>query len=54
MKRWLLPARVIALFKEHWTLIMVTFELFWLAVMLLARASEHSTLDIPEFVYVNF
>lgn len=34
-------------------LIIITFEIFWIVIFLMHRYTS-GTMDIPEFVYVNF
>lgn len=35
-------------------IIVITFELFWLAVVLLDRVSNTNSVEIPQFIYVSF
>jgi hypothetical protein len=46
--------RVVGFVREHRRLIVVCFELFWIAVAILLRESRGEVRDIPGFVYVNF
>jgi len=39
---------------QHKRLILLTFEIFWIAVFLLNQAANVSTVQIPQFIYVNF
>ena len=34
--------------------IILTFEIFWIIVFLLDRVSNVNSVDIPQFIYVNF
>ena len=34
--------------------IVITFELFWLAIVLLDRVSNTNSVEIPQFIYVSF
>lgn len=34
--------------------IILTFEVFWILVFLLERVSNVNSVDIPQFIYVNF
>lgn len=34
--------------------ILLTFEIFWVLVFLLDRVSSVKSVDIPQFIYVNF
>ena len=34
--------------------ILITFEVFWIFVFLLDRVSNANSVDIPQFIYVNF
>jgi hypothetical protein len=34
--------------------IIITFELFWLAVFLLDRVSNVNSVEIPQFIYISF
>jgi len=43
--RWLLDNR---------SLIILTFEIFWIAVFLLERVTSTNSVQIPQFIYVNF
>ena len=40
--------------RTDYKLIMLTFELFWIAVFLLDRIGQATTGGVPQFVYVNF
>jgi hypothetical protein len=40
--------------RENRRLIVVCFELFWIAVVILLRAGAGNGQSIPGFVYVNF
>ena len=40
--------------RTDYKLIMLTFELFWIAVFLLDRIGQAATGGVPQFVYVNF
>ena len=40
--------------RTHHKLIILTFEVFWIAVFLLNRVGQSTTGGIPQFVYVNF
>ena len=40
--------------RTDYKLIMLTFELFWIAIFLLDRIGQASTGGVPQFVYVNF
>lgn len=42
------------LLHENGRLILLTIELFWIAVFLLDRISNGGGDGIPQFVYVNF
>lgn len=41
-------------FIKNRKLIMITAELFWIAVFLLDQISNSNAVDIPQFIYVNF
>jgi hypothetical protein len=45
---------VVRFLREHRRLIVVCFEVFWIAVAILLRESRGEVRDIPGFVYVNF
>jgi hypothetical protein len=34
--------------------IVLTFEIFWVLVFLLDRVASVKSVDIPQFIYVNF
>lgn len=38
----------------HQKVIIITFELFWLAVFLLDRVSNVNSVEIPQFIYISF
>jgi hypothetical protein len=44
--------------KTYWNsnrrLVLLTFEVFWIIIFLLDRASSSSSGGVPDFVYVNF
>ena len=35
-------------------IIIVAFEVFWIVVFLLEKATNDHSLEIPQFIYVNF
>lgn len=35
-------------------LIILTFEVFWILVFLLDRVTNVNSVEIPQFIYVNF
>ena len=41
-------------FHVNRTLIILSFETFWIVVFLLEQLSNESSVNIPQFVYVNF
>ena len=47
-------ARVTAWFKANGRLILVTFEVFWILVFVLDRVTSANSVDVPQFIYVNF
>jgi hypothetical protein len=46
--------RVVTSVRTHRKLLMLTFEVFWIAVFLLDRIGRGTTGGVPGFVYVNF
>jgi len=34
--------------------VVITFELFWIIVFLLANATNNASTEMPQFIYVNF
>jgi hypothetical protein len=40
--------------KANRSLIILTFEVFWILVFLLDRVTSANVVDIPQFIYVNF
>jgi len=40
--------------RTHQKLILLTFEVFWIAIFLLDRVGQNTTGGVPQFVYVNF
>jgi hypothetical protein len=40
--------------RTNHKLIILTFEVFWIAVFLLDRIGQRVTGGVPQFVYVNF
>jgi len=40
--------------RTNHKLIILTFEVFWIAVFLLDRVGQSTEGGIPQFVYVNF
>lgn len=38
----------------HRKTIILTFEVFWIIVFLLERVSNVNSVEIPQFIYVNF
>ena len=41
-------------FSANRKLILMTFEIFWIVVFLLEQVSNTNSVDIPQFIYVNF
>jgi hypothetical protein len=41
-------------FAANQKLILMTFEIFWVIVFLLEQVSNTNSVDIPQFIYVNF
>jgi len=41
-------------FAANQKLILMTFEIFWIIVFLLDQVSNTNSVDIPQFIYVNF
>ena len=46
--------RFVTSVRTHRKLLMLTFEVFWIAVFLLDRIGRGTTGGLPGFVYVNF
>jgi hypothetical protein len=46
--------RFCGIFRTHGRLMLVAFEVFWIAIFLLDRASSGGGSGVPDFVYVNF
>jgi hypothetical protein len=42
------------IFRTHGRLMLIAFEVFWIAIFLLDRASSGGGGGVPDFVYVNF
>jgi hypothetical protein len=40
--------------RVNFSIILITFEVFWIVVFLLDRVSQASGGGVPQFVYVNF
>lgn len=45
---------IAASIKENKKTIVLTFELFWILVFFLDRLTSVNTVEIPQFIYVNF
>jgi len=45
---------VCQLFRTHGRFMLITFEVFWIVIFLLDRASTGGGSGVPDFVYVNF
>ena len=41
-------------FSANRKLILMTFEIFWIVVFMLEQVSNTNSVDIPQFIYVNF
>jgi hypothetical protein len=41
-------------FEANKGIIFLTFEIFWIVVFLLEKATNEQSLKIPQFIYVNF
>ncbi len=41
-------------YHDHGKTTLLTFEIFWILVFLLAAAADGGSLDVAQFVYVNF
>ena len=46
--------KAIASLRQQQRLILLTFEVFWIVVFLLDRASRGGEVGVPQFLYVNF
>jgi hypothetical protein len=46
--------QIFSFIKLNKKLIMVTFEIFWLLVFMFDRLTSMSSVDIPQFIYVQF
>lgn len=46
--------KIAAWITKNKTLIIVTFEVFWILVFLLDRVTSTNSVDIPQFIYVQF
>jgi len=46
--------KTIAWFLANKKLMILTAEVFWIFVFLLDRAMSANSLEIPQFIYVNF
>lgn len=40
--------------SENGKLVILTFEIFWILVFVLDRVTGANSVEIPQFVYVNF
>lgn len=49
-----MSSRVRDWISAHGKLILITFEVFWIIVFVLERVSRTNSVDIPQFIYVNF
>jgi hypothetical protein len=41
-------------FDDNRRLIIITFEIFWIVVFLFEKVTNEKSVDIPQFIYVNF
>ncbi len=46
--------RLYELLRRNWRIILLTFQIFWIAVFLLEAATRSSGAEITGFVYANF
>ncbi len=46
--------KILQTIRTNQTLILLTFELFWIVVFLLEKISHDGVGQVPQFVYVNF
>jgi hypothetical protein len=49
-----MPSKIVKWFSSNKKLIIITFEIFWIAVFLLDRLMNMNSVEIPQFIYVNF
>ena len=47
-------SKIFSWIADNKTAIMLTFEIFWILVFVLDRVTNANSVDIPQFVYVNF
>ena len=47
-------AKIKNFFGSNKRIIILAFEIFWIAVFLLERVTNDNSLEIPQFIYVNF
>ena len=46
--------KIVEWVKQNRTVILITFEVFWVLVFLIDRIGMGGSGEIPQFVYVNF
>jgi len=46
--------KIIFIIINYKNLIIITFEIFWIIVFLLNQISLDNSINIPQFIYVNF
>lgn len=49
-----MPRKIVSWMAINKTLIILTFEVFWILVFLLDRVTRVNPAGIPQFVYISF
>jgi len=46
--------KILPWFKANYRTIRLTLEVFWILVFILDRMTSGNTVEVPQFIYVNF
>ena len=46
--------KIAGMVKGNRKIIVLTFEVFWIVIFLLDRLTSPGSVEIPQFIYVNF
>jgi hypothetical protein len=46
--------KIYDIFTRNKKIVLITFEVFWIIFFILEKISSNSSVEIPQFIYVNF
>lgn len=46
--------KIYDIFTRNKKVVLITFEIFWIIFFILEKIASNSSVEIPQFIYVNF